>query len=451
MAIAEEDKKTIAQEVYDLILNGTDQSIDYGFSDAPMPVPENPEERSKYFLGIIKDDGVKTEAGNMNLDEIFTSFGAEAKKELDEYVEDTSKNTIDSYVQNDVKTEINNYVEEKENALDTYTTEKEGQLDEYAVKKEADIDAHVEDVTIPSFNTAVSQLLKQTQTAAEQALNAASNAGKSASAAEESKKAAAISETNAATSEQNAGESAAVAEESKKAAAISETNAKDSEGKAKESEESASQSATEAEQAKTDMQSALDKIQEMYAAFLLDKKRGGMKVGIPYPWLGKSSTIPERAMICDGRELDKDDPDYADLYAIIGTTYGESEDGTKFRIPNYRDCIDQNGDIDPEVEGVFIRATTKDEDVGKKEFDAIRDITGDISNSVILSAYANDDSSLKNQIRGAFKYTGAGTPAATWSPKDMQSFGMTFASSNVVPTSPEDRPYCIKLLYVIAY
>ena len=423
MAIAEEDKKTIAQEVYDLILNGTDQSIDYGFSDAPMPVPENPEERSKYFLGIIKDDGVKTEAGNMNLDEIFTSFGAEAKKELDEYVEDTSKNTIDSYVQNDVKTEINNYVEEKENALDTYTTEKEGQLDEYAVKKEADIDAHVEDVTIPSFKNAVSQLLAQTQTAAEQALNAASNAGKSAAAAEESKK----------------------------AAAISETNAKDSEGKAKESEESASQSATEAEQAKTDMQSALDKIQEMYAAFLLDKKRGGMKVGIPYSWLGKSSTIPERAMICDGRELDKDDPDYADLYAIIGTTYGESEDGTKFRIPNFRDCIDQNGDIDPEVEGVFIRATTKDEDVGKKEFDAIRDITGDIRKSAILSAYANDDSSLKNQIRGAFKYTEAGTPAATWSPKDMQSFGMTFASSNVVPTSPEDRPYCIKLLYVIAF
>ena len=79
------------------------------------------------------------------------------------------------------------------------------------------------------------------------------------------------------------------------------------------------------------------------------------------------------------------------------------------------------------------------------------DITGDIRKSAILSAYANDDSSLKNQIRGAFKYTEAGTPAATWSPKNMQSFGMTFASSNVVPTSPEDRPYCIKLLYVIAF
>ena len=569
MAIAEEDKKTIAQEVYDLILNGTDQSIDYGSSDSPMPVPETPEERSKYFLGIIKDDGVKAEAGNMNLDAIFMSFGAEAKKELDEYVDDTSKSTIDSYVEgttkpridsyvdNTVKPDINDYVDGKEQSLDTYTSEKKNQLDTYTDEKvkEADTsltekcnsliesfdknatekkteydnnhssklksydanaeqkineynsnhsnsmktydsnaesklnaynenhsekmnawtekvsadnsawDAKVDDDTeiLNQIKTAVETSEKNVKSSEENAKSSADTASKKATEASASATNAKASETNAKTSETNAAKSASSAKASEENAKSSAdtaskkaTEASTSATNAKTSETNASKSATDAEQAKIDMQAALAHIQEMYDAYILDKKRGGMKVGVSYAWLGKSDTIPERAMICDGRALDKDDPEYAELYAIIGTTYGESDDGTQFLIPNYIDCIDQNGDIDPEVEGVFLRATANDDEVGKKEFDAIRDINGAISGASSNNTYLTRGKGCISYDKN--KHSGNGMGGfGDWNSYyyhvfDANANNNSWGNPMAGHANGNDiHPYSVRVLYLIVY
>ena len=417
-----------------VVINGKAIGVTTSLNNKPTVF--NPD-TDYVFIGRINDNGVIIAGFRVKLTDLAEDYAGELLQDVQLVIENGENDLTD--LTTEKKAELENYTNSTlKSSLDSYTSDKKDEISTY-----------VTTVVLPKFNQDVAEILTQAEDSATQASNAAKNAEDSASAAEESKKAAATSATNAATSEKNAGDSASEAEESKKAAATSATNAAASEKNAKESEESASQSATEAEQAKTDMQSALDKIQEMYAAFLLDKKRGGMKVGIPYSWLGKSSTIPERAMICDGRELDKDDPDYADLYAIIGTTYGESEDGTKFRIPNFRDCIDQNGDIDPEVEGVFIRATTKDEDVGKKEFDAIRDIRGGGFNFATI---------VPNSITLPYKY-GAFSIQEKWNNiaylpgvASCDFYGLfSFAASDAVPTDSEVRPYAIRLLYVIAY
>lgn len=48
-----------------------------------------------------------------------------------------------------------------------------------------------------------------------------------------------------------------------------------------------------------------------------------------------STTIPSGYMICDGRALSR--TDYAELFSVIGTTYGSGDGSTTFNIPDLRD------------------------------------------------------------------------------------------------------------------
>ena len=56
--------------------------------------------------------------------------------------------------------------------------------------------------------------------------------------------------------------------------------------------------------------------------------------------------IPENCLMCDGSELSRDI--YSELFAVIGTTYGEGDGSTTFNIPDYRGaflrCIGGNAD-----------------------------------------------------------------------------------------------------------
>lgn len=62
---------------------------------------------------------------------------------------------------------------------------------------------------------------------------------------------------------------------------------------------------------------------------------------IPYA----STTLPKGFLLCDGAEISK--TDYADLYAVIGDTFGTATDNIKFKLPDLRDKFVQgaNGNL----------------------------------------------------------------------------------------------------------
>lgn len=179
--------------------------------------------------------------------------------------------------------------------------------------------------------------------------------------------------------------------------------------------------------------------------YTLSQARGGLAVGAIYWWTGKSTSLPDRALICDGTELSKTDADYAELYAIIGTIYGESADGTKFKIPDLITTADNN------ALGNFIRATATDDLIGSKESDAIRNIIGQLS----LYYYG------ENIPQGAFTFTSrTETTIDTGDIKNKINYTTTiFDASNKSYMNPmaghangsDIHPYSIKLLPVLVY
>ena len=75
-----------------------------------------------------------------------------------------------------------------------------------------------------------------------------------------------------------------------------------------------------------------------------------------------------RWLFCDGRELSR--TDYPELFEAIGTTYGEGNGTTTFNIPDRRGyfgrCLDAGAGVDYQ----------SDREIGSKQGDAIRNITG---------------------------------------------------------------------------
>ena len=75
-----------------------------------------------------------------------------------------------------------------------------------------------------------------------------------------------------------------------------------------------------------------------------------------------------RWLFCDGREISR--AEYPDLFEAIGTTYGEGNGTTTFNIPDRRGyfgrCLDAGAEVDYQ----------SDREIGSKQGDAIRNITG---------------------------------------------------------------------------
>lgn len=54
-------------------------------------------------------------------------------------------------------------------------------------------------------------------------------------------------------------------------------------------------------------------------------------------------TAPEGWLICDGSEISR--TTYADLFAVIGTTYGVGDGNTSFNLPNYKPVLNVNAPV----------------------------------------------------------------------------------------------------------
>lgn len=128
-----------------------------------------------------------------------------------------------------------------------------------------------------------------------------------------------------------------------------------------------------------------------------------------------------RWLFCDGRELSR--TDYPELFEAIGTTYGEGDGTTTFNIPDRRGyfgrCLDAGAEVDYQ----------SDREIGSKQGDAIRNITGKMYDNHLSSMNATEGALVSTVMGTDYQYIGQGT-----------YFGLNtdFDASRVVPTAPEN-------------
>lgn len=128
-----------------------------------------------------------------------------------------------------------------------------------------------------------------------------------------------------------------------------------------------------------------------------------------------------RWLFCDGRELSR--TDYPELFEAIGTTYGEGDGTTTFNIPDRRGyfgrCLDAGAEVDYQ----------SDREIGSKQGDAIRNITGKMYDNHLSSSNVMEGAITSTVNGTGYNYVGDGT-----------YFGLNtdFDASRVVPTAPEN-------------
>ena len=113
-----------------------------------------------------------------------------------------------------------------------------------------------------------------------------------------------------------------------------------------------------------------------------------------FAFAGKSNKLPARTLVCNGGAVSRNT--YKELFNVIGTTYGAGDGSTTFNLPNLYAC--KNDDGTTVNNGVFLRAAVNDSQIGQKEQDAIRDITGTVSG-------ASGNNKYLTRGRGCFTYS----------------------------------------------
>jgi microcystin-dependent protein len=168
---------------------------------------------------------------------------------------------------------------------------------------------------------------------------------------------------------------------------------------------------------------------------------GGVPAGAILPFAMNSA--PAGWLACNGNEYDKTGT-YAALFAAISTTYGETNGsggaGTShFRVPDLR--------------GIFVRGsgsqtisgTTYNKTFAAKEGDAIRNITGNLSFGAQMAALQTASGAFAAVTTNQFM-----PQQATANALGIGSVNFSAASAGV-PTSDENRPANIALLYCIKF
>lgn len=143
---------------------------------------------------------------------------------------------------------------------------------------------------------------------------------------------------------------------------------------------------------------------------------------VPFGWLKANGAAVSRTV-------------YANLFALIGTTYGAGDGRTTFNLPDLR--------------GEFIRSWDDGRGIdsgrvfGGAQSDAIRNITGEIGliQRTDINEYVAPSGAFK-ELRKVSGYIGSGGV-------DNWLTITNFSASNVVPTAAENRPRNIALLACI--
>lgn len=149
-----------------------------------------------------------------------------------------------------------------------------------------------------------------------------------------------------------------------------------------------------------------------------------------------SSVVPDGWLACDGADVSR--TDYADLFGVIGETFGTGDGSSTFLLPDLR--------------GEFIRGLDNGRGVdasralGSEQGDAIRNITGRWKNSQANTrpgtSVPEDSGVFSKSGSYGYKYGGGDMSISEW---------MNLDVSTQVPTAEENRPRNVALAYIIKY
>ncbi len=152
-------------------------------------------------------------------------------------------------------------------------------------------------------------------------------------------------------------------------------------------------------------------------------------VGVVQAFAG--STTPEGWLLCDGSAVSR--TDYADLYTVIGDTYGAGDGSTTFNLPNL---------VDKFIEGSAAAGTVKSA--------GLPNISGAVSPSVLSGSGAVIDVGT-----GVFD-TGGETSVVkiAGSTSNLSYFTLNFSASrsnSIYGNSTTVQPPALTMRYIIKY
>lgn len=155
-----------------------------------------------------------------------------------------------------------------------------------------------------------------------------------------------------------------------------------------------------------------------------------------------SQTTPQGYLKCNGASISRSN--YQKLFKAIGTTFG-NDDSNTFKLPDLR--------------GRFIRGFSDGSSIdsgrafGSSQDDAIRNITGGLSDLAYQDTEVFKDNRIKNNRFGAFYQDRTFKNAAHTGGSPFSKTGdyIGFDASRVVPTANDNRPYNIALNFYIKY
>lgn len=139
----------------------------------------------------------------------------------------------------------------------------------------------------------------------------------------------------------------------------------------------------------------------------------GLPVGTPFYWL--ADTPPSWALELDGSEISR--TTYADLFAILGTTFGSGDGSTTFNLPDDRGNAIRGWDNGRGVDSGRV--------FGSEQLDQMQQITGTLGIRGSNTGFQNDTTAT-----GAFSVVDAGTIGLTPSTTSASSGLMGFDSGN---------------------
>jgi microcystin-dependent protein len=165
------------------------------------------------------------------------------------------------------------------------------------------------------------------------------------------------------------------------------------------------------------------------------------------------STAPEGWLICDGAEISRDV--YADLFSVIGTTFGSGDNLSTFNLPNYQ--------------GAFLRGTGTQGNysgpaLNTSQNHATQIHTHSATSTVSDPGHAHTQYSINDDFNNSGGNVTGNTPSfaasdgagtRTWPNINSNSTGITVAttiansSTNTHPS--ETRPYNYGVYWIIKY
>lgn len=138
-------------------------------------------------------------------------------------------------------------------------------------------------------------------------------------------------------------------------------------------------------------------------------------------------SVPDHCMECNGAVVSR--AAYPELFAVLGTVYGDGDGSSTFKLPDFRDRFLRGAD------------GTNGAVIGAAQGDAIRNITGYIHNVATLDGNA---SGCVTSSRSEMIY---GIPGGT----DHRRATYVINASDAVPTAVENRPVNYAVKYCIIY